>query len=113
MLNVSIKLRYSLDKPPMERNEIVGNAFARTDRSALIKATRASDFPQNNLVIAFGDPASTKLLKQDTDGGIPPGTEHRCANKQQDDNITRRTAAVLRGLGVGSPEHRTPNDQDG
>ena len=33
----------------MERNEIVGNAVARTDRSALIKATRASDFPRQNI----------------------------------------------------------------
>ena len=56
MLKVSIKLRYSLDKPPMERNEIVGNAFARTDRSALIKATRASDFPQNQSGDCFRGP---------------------------------------------------------
>ena len=35
----------------MERNEIVGNAFARTDRSALIKATRASDFPHQNIAL--------------------------------------------------------------
>ena len=96
----------------MERNGIVGNAVARTDRSALSKATRASAFPQNQAGEGFRGPGEPKLLKQDTDGGIPPGTEHRCANKQQDDNITRRTAAVLRGLGVGSPEHRTPDDQD-
>ena len=35
----------------MERNEIVGNAVARTDRSALIKATRASDFPHQNIAL--------------------------------------------------------------
>ena len=35
----------------MERNEIVGNAFARTDRSALNKATRASDFPHQNIAL--------------------------------------------------------------
>ena len=37
----------------MERNEIVGNAVARTDRSALIKATRASDFPHQNIACKF------------------------------------------------------------
>ena len=40
----------------MERNEIVGNAVARTDRSALIKATRASDFPQNQSGDCFRGP---------------------------------------------------------
>ena len=48
--------RYSLDNGPMERNEIVGNAVARTDRSALIKATRASDFPQNQSGDCFRGP---------------------------------------------------------
>ena len=32
-------------------------------------------------VSSIEDPASTKLLKQYTGGGIPPETEHRCANQ--------------------------------
>ena len=48
--------RQWLDNGPMERNEIVGNAVARTDRSALIKATRASDFPQNQSGDCFRGP---------------------------------------------------------
>ena len=48
----------------MERNEIVGNAVARTDRSALIKATRASDFPHQNIACAsfVGDPEDSDIL---------------------------------------------------
>ena len=48
---LSIMDRYSLDNGSMERNGIVGNAVARTDRSALIKATRASDFPHQNIAL--------------------------------------------------------------
>ena len=48
---LSIMDRYSLDNGSMERNGIVGNAIARTDRSALIKATRASDFPHQNVAL--------------------------------------------------------------
>ena len=32
-------------------------------------------------VSSIEDPASTKLLKQYTGGGIPPETEHRCASQ--------------------------------
>ena len=30
-------------------------------------------------------------------GGIPPRTEHRCANNQQEDNIMRRDSGSVTG----------------
>ena len=68
----------------MERNGIVGNAIARTDRSALIKATRASDFPQNQSGDCFRGPQmernETQLLVMVDNGWLTFSLGHQLSS---------------------------------